>query len=168
MALALLRTHAMKLIRGMALLTVAAGLAVAPSAQAQHAVERVQSTGPHTLMFRSGVVTLAASYVPVVVVAGFSDVPADQRLYIPVAGPWMDFAERDCPTCRHETLNKVLLVTDGIFQGLGALDIVGSFFVIEERTYVARTTTPSPAGAPVRLGIRPIGGGYGMAAVGRF
>jgi hypothetical protein len=103
------------------------------------------------------------------VVAGFSDESSDKRLYIPVAGPWLDLAERDCPDCRHETANKALLVVDGIFQGLGALDIVGSFFVVEDRVTVARKAPPSPTVASVRLAVTPVrGGGYGMVALGQF
>lgn len=167
-----------KFTRCTAALAAAAGLLLARNAHAQQVVEHEEYTGPNTVMFRSGIGTMIVSYVPAVVVAGFSDVSADKRLYIPVAGPWLDFAERDCPNCRHETFNRVMLVTDGIFQGLGALDIVGSFFVHEEATYVATPEfKPLVARRPerplslasLRIGVTPLGrNGYGMAALGKF
>lgn len=158
-----------KFVRCAAVLATVAGLLVTRSASAQRVIEHERGTGTNTTMFRSGVGTLVLSYVPAVVVAGFSDEPSDQRLYIPVAGPWLDLGERDCPDCRHETANKALLVVDGIFQGLGAIDIVGSFFVTEDRVVIARAVPPSPTLASVRLAVAPVhGGGYGMVALGQF
>jgi len=129
--------------------------------------DRVTTTGPDRQLLRSGAWTLGLSYVPALVVAIHSDEPADKNLYIPVAGPWMDYAKRDCPTCEHETANKVLLVTDGIFQGVGALQLVGSFLFVETRTTVARS--PKPIATP-KLQVAParIAHGYGLAARGTF
>ena len=128
------------------------------------------SAGPNAGMLHSGIVTLGVSYVPAFVVAVESDVEADKNLYIPVAGPWIDYAERDCENCNNETLNKVLLVTDGIFQGIGALEIAGSFLFWGSGDDVAsndathKTDTASVRLAPARLG----SGGYGLRAVGQF
>jgi hypothetical protein len=63
-------------------------------------------------------------------------------------------------------VNKVLLVTDGIFQGLGALQIVGAFVMPETRTVALRHADGSPALAlmPANLGH----GANGVLAVGHF
>src|SRR5262245_50462782 len=98
-------------------------------AHAEHVVaaETVTTTTPNRNLLHSGLVTLGLAYVPSFIVAVESPLEVDNNLYIPVAGPWLDFANRNCPTCQHETFNKVMLVTDGIFQGIGALNILGAF-----------------------------------------
>lgn len=144
--------------------------AVSPRAAAQAAVgERGTVTGPNRALLHSGIWTLGLSYVPALVVAIESSEGADKNLYVPVAGPWIDLANRDCPSCEHETANKALLITDGIFQGIGALQLVGSFLFVETRS-VALDAKPHVAKlpplqvAPARLA----GGGYGLAARGNF
>lgn len=153
-----------------ALLGVGLVAASAPAA-AQHvavAGERTV-TGPSRDLFRSGAWTLGLSYAPALVVAIESSESADKNLYVPVAGPWMDLASRDCPSCERETANKVLLVTDGVFQGIGALQLIGSFLFVETRT-TAALDKPRVAKAtafqvtPARLP----DGGYGLAAHGAF
>jgi len=101
-------------------------------------------------------------------IAGFaSSRPSDQHnLYYPVAGPWMDLANRDCASrpCNNETLNKVLLVADGIGQGLASLGIVSSFFLPEKTTrhwYLL-------GNSEMQWAPTSVGTGYGLAAVGRF
>jgi hypothetical protein len=107
------------------------------------------------------------AYVPSVIVAVESPLAVDKRLYVPVAGPWLDYANRDCATCRHETFNKVMLVTDGIFQGIGALNIVGAFLFPE--THVVSAKTDRPRAARLRLTPARIGSGvYGVTASGAF
>src|SRR5690242_21840995 len=98
--------------------TVAVGMmpAGANTARAQETVvvessapAAVESSGvlPNRSMLRSGVFTLGASYVPALVVAIESDHPADDHLYAPVVGPWLDLANRgDCDgECDGETVN---------------------------------------------------------------
>jgi len=65
-------------------------------------------------------------------------------------------------------------VTDGVFQGIGALEIVGSFFFIEHTT-VSRAASNDDADRPKtalvkELHVVPttVGGAYGMAAIGKF
>jgi hypothetical protein len=89
-------------------------------------------TGPNRSMLESGAWTLGVGYVPA------------------------HDAERDCPDCDHETLNKVLLVTDGVVQGVGALQIVGSFLFLETRSASAPNRTkaadvPNLRFVPARL-----------------
>ncbi|HTQ03949.1 MAG TPA: hypothetical protein VMI54_08825 [Polyangiaceae bacterium] len=150
---------------------VGLGLAVATPAHAQARVDTVEYTGPDRGLLHSGIWTLGLSYVPALVVGIESSLPDDRFLFAPVAGPWIDFAKRDCPTCNHEQLNKVLLVTDGIVQGVGALEIVGSFFFIEHTT-VSRTADDDgdkPKSA-FELHVVPtrVAGAYGLAAIGKF
>jgi hypothetical protein len=102
------------------------------------------------------------------VVAGESDYNPDRALFIPIAGPWVDLSQRGgCPisfsTCNNETLNKVLLVGDGVIQGIGALTIIAAFLV-PERPYRRRW------GSNNELTISPLTlrGGGGLAAVGTF
>jgi hypothetical protein len=152
---------------GAALAAVSAPAAAEETVVAGH--ERSTVTGPNRALLSSGVWTLGASYVPALVVAIESSQSADKNLYVPVAGPWIDFAARDCPSCAHETANKVLLVTDAIFQGIGALQIIGSLLFVETRTTAALSEPrvaklPPLQVAPTRLAE----GGYGLAARGAF
>jgi hypothetical protein len=149
---------------------------LAASASAQHRVDTVEYVGPDRSLLRSGAWTLGLSYAPALVVAIESDLPADKYLYAPVAGPWLDLSKRDCSTCKHETLNKVLLVTDGIIQGIGSLEIIGSLLFIERAStstagyQPATVTTDAKSGSAFRLRFAPrrMAGGYGLAAVGNF
>lgn len=99
--------------------------------------------------------------------AYFSDRPEDQKyLYYPVAGPWLDYANRDCAArpCTNEGLNKALLIADGIGQGLGALGMVTSFFIPEKTTRHWHLI-----GADIiHAGPTRVGTGYGIGAMGRF
>lgn len=171
-------------------LLVAAAIAVASgvgmrSAEAQESrvsvplrTERVASRGPNPTLLRSGAWTLGASYVPALVVAIKSERRGDDYLYYPVAGPWLDLAHRgECSTCRHETLNQALLVADGVFQGIGALQIVGSFLLPErppmpgaEKAHHAHAKSADNKPSSIKLRVRPIrlSSGYGLQATARF
>lgn len=157
--------------------TVAAALAVLavgwPSfANAQDTTVATETTGPNRAMLHSGIVVLGLSYVPAVIVASTNPRSDDDYLYIPVAGPWLDLAHREpCQSCSNESLNKALLVTDGIFQGIGALDVVGSFLFMETRVATSATKTPKRETAKyIPLSITPayMSGGLGVIAAGNF
>jgi hypothetical protein len=127
-------------------------------------------TLPNRYWLRSGAFTLGAAYVPSLLVAIESEHPGDQHLYAPIVGPWFDLANRgDCQgDCSGETVNKVLLVTDGLFQGLGALQILGAFVMPETRTVALRNSDGSPA---VAISVTPANLGHGangVLAVGSF
>jgi len=141
------------------------------SAASAQSHESVTTMGPNRGMLRSGVFMLGVPYVTSVIVAAESDHPGDDNLYIPVAGPWMDLAGRGpCgnvpggPSCDGETVNKVLLVVDGIFQGIGAIDIVGAFVFPETRTIYATSSQPRVVVAPAYWGRD----GYGVSAFATF
>lgn len=130
---------------------------------------------PNSMMLRGGAFMLAVPYLSSVAVAATSDRSADRNLYVPIVGPWMDLAERSCKPnstngCKSDGVNKGLLVADGVFQGLGALSIVGAFLFPE----IVSTKELKAGGRPrlgaVSLRVEPTwtGGGYGLAAVGKF
>lgn len=135
--------------------------------------DRVETTGPNRKLLSSGAWTLGLSYAPALVVAIKSERRGDDYLYYPVVGPWLDLAHRKCATCGDDNLNQALLVTDGVFQGIGALSILGAFLLPERHT----TTTVSRAKAEKRdansgldLKLKPVrlSGGYGLQATTRF
>jgi hypothetical protein len=119
------------------------------------------------------------SYVPALVVAIKSERRGDDYLYYPVVGPWMNLANRgDCATCsqERENVNEGLLIADGVFQGVGALQIVGAFLMPERQTAqieaTSRAKTLAVAGerSGIRLRLRPVrlSGGYGLQATAKF
>jgi hypothetical protein len=128
--------------------------------------ETTTVSGPNRALLHSGIWTLGLSYVPALVVAISSSESSDRSLYVPVVGPWIDYANRDCRGCAHETVNKGLLITDGIFQGIGALQLVGSFLFVETRVVAGRPSKSQLA----KFQVTParFGSGYGVAAMGSF
>jgi len=125
---------------------------------------------PNPYLLRSGLFTLGAAYVPALVVALESSRSADNRLYAPIVGPWLDLGDRG--KCNggcgnRETVNKVLLVTDGVFQGLGVLQIVSSLLIPTQHTLAMHNTDGSTA---VAFQVMPasFGSVNGVMAVGEF
>lgn len=136
---------------------------------------RREYAGPNTTLIGTGILVFGVTYGTSAIIAGTSDHPGDNHLYVPVVGPWLDLADRgDCGaslsrSCDNETTNKVLLVADGIFQGIGALSIIGGFLSPETREVAVTTAKKEPPKptlhvSPARLGYQ----GYGLAAVGTF
>ena len=128
------------------------------------------STGPSMEMVGSGIGTFALSYLPAVVVGATSGLVADRTLFVPLAGPWMDLTQRPrcgpIVSCNTEDTDKVLLITDGVFQAIGAISIVGGFLTTtrETRTVRAADVRPTLRIAPASVG----GKGYGVMALGSF
>jgi hypothetical protein len=140
-----------------------------PAARTESVTQHVVPSGS---MLAGGLTTFALSYGPSVGVGLTSDRPEDHHLLVPIVGPWIDLGNRGgCgglaePSCDTETTYKVLIVVDGVVQGLSALTVVGAFFTPESRT-VTRTVAPSEPRlriAPASLGV----GGYGVLATRRF
>lgn len=129
-------------------------------------------SGPNRYMIGSGLVVFGLSYIPAVIVAGESSLPADHHLYIPIVGPWIDMGTRppcgvNNVTCDNETTNKVLLGIDGVFQGLGALTTVFGFLMPEHNHVITTTAAadePTIHFTPAQVGPS----GYGAAAFGTF
>jgi hypothetical protein len=148
-------------------LTVGGLFAFAPRAEAQSAPsgasEKVVASSPNFAIIGTGVLTLAVSYVPAVIVSATSNQSADSSLAVPLLGPWIDVAGRpQCGPggirCRVETGNRVLLVTDGLFQTWGVVAAVIGIFA---KDY-------SRSSSPVQVAPAQVGGGYGVTAFGRF
>jgi|GEM_PF-3296542 len=122
-------------------------------------------TFPNRPLLVTGLVLLGGTYGASAIVAATSDRAADENLYYPVVGPWMDLDERNCDVnaCPNKTVNQVLLVGDGVLQGLGALSVLMSLFVPEKTTrrwYLVgnESVTIAPQ----------IGNTAGLVAAGRF
>jgi len=158
-----------------ALLTLTAGVAVGlTAAQGAHAQEiEVSQTRPNSSMLTSGAFAIGVPYVASVIVAAESNHPGDKNLFIPVAGPWLDLSQRHCPmagTCGNEGLYTGLLIANGIFQGVGALQIAGAFLFPETITVTEHARDGSTRTvASLRFTPAMVGGaGYGVSANGAF
>jgi len=140
----------------------------APPAET-HSETVTQKGGPSRIMLASGLVTFGVTYGAGAIVAATSPVSADQRMFVPLVGPWMDVFDRPgCGnSCDMETTYKVLIVFDGIGQAIGALTIIDAFLnpeVHTETRTVTALSTPTIHVSPASLGA----GGYGMLAAGTF
>jgi hypothetical protein len=94
-----------------------------------------QQRRPHRVLLVTGLVMLGGSYAASAVVAAESDRAADEKLFLPVVGPWLDLKHRDCGVdpCGNETFHKALLIGDGALQGIGALSLLLSVIIPEPR-----------------------------------
>lgn len=122
-------------------------------------------TRPNRPLLTAGAAVLAASYIPPVLVAATSDREADKYLFIPVAGPWINLAERGgCGPnpCEVEAAYKGLIITAGLAHLVGTGLVVSSFLVPEERT--PRAAKTKPVIVPAQVGRS----GAGLAVVGTF
>jgi hypothetical protein len=119
-------------------------------------------------LFIGGAVLFGASYGAAVVAASRSDREADDRLYVPLLGPWLDLADRrDCDveisSCDNETTLKVLIVTDGVLQAAGAFMMLDA--ILFPTVHRSSTTTAALEHVkPIRVG----DGGRGLAVSGKF
>ena len=101
-------------------------------------------TRRHTLLL-TGLLTFGVTYGASVVYAANSDHTGDDRLYVPVLGPWLAMNERDNCTpvtsesCDSSTTANVLLAADGVFQGLGV--VVTTVGLFTRGSHTERTTT---------------------------
>ena len=138
---------------------------------------REEYGGPNPALLWSGAVMLGVSYGTAAIVGASSTLDADRNLLVPVLGPWIDLADRPhCGSlgeraCGDETAAKVGIGIDGIFQGLGALQIAGAFIWPAHHVTTTTTTTaraekvkPTFRVTPQRFGY----GAYGVGAVGTF
>jgi hypothetical protein len=123
---------------------------------------------PNGTLLSTGIGLFVVSYVPSVFGAAISDRDEDKKLFIPVAGPWVDLAQRDCtarPCGTREDVNKALIATSGVVQGVGVLIAIGAMFIPEtvETTRVYSAPKPSIHVTPVSYAA-----GAGVGAVGSF
>jgi hypothetical protein len=122
----------------------------------------------NTTPILSGALTFGLSYGAVVMVAATTDSSANDRLYVPLLGPWLAIADRpDCPvdeqSCDSETTKKLLLGVDGVLQAAGAITLV--YGLMTPRTYT-RTTVAGQQVEVVPVAMQ--GGGNGFGLTGSF
>jgi hypothetical protein len=131
-----------------------------------------ETRGPNLVMIGGGAITFGVSYTMAVIVTTVSNHQGDSHLIVPVAGPWLDFADRgSCGTagvtrCDIEQGNKIGVVVDEIFQGVGVLTVVGGFLFRQKYETITATGAPAPS-----VQLTPISyahGGMGLAAIGSF
>jgi len=109
-----------------------------PPPPPSRAYDEVRFVTPNRkLLWASGIV-FAAGYVPSVIVAIASSDTSDRYLYIPLAGPWIDLAMRNCSEpvgvrCPDSTLHGAGLFFDGLLQLAGLVGLVVAFRVPEAR-----------------------------------
>jgi hypothetical protein len=126
-----------------------------------------RSTYPNRPLLLTGLVVFGGSYGASAIVGATSNREDDKKLVYPVAGPWMDLANRDCgqATCSNEDLYKGILIADGIVQGVGALSVLLSFVLPEKSTrkwyLIGQDATHV---TPMKMGY----GGFGLGASGKF
>ncbi|MGH7437535.1 MAG: hypothetical protein ACRENE_17805 [Polyangiaceae bacterium] len=140
-------------------------------------VETTRSTGALV----GGLVLLGLSYGPSAYIGLQTSASYDRELVIPVAGPWLDLAQRPAcvePTlppgvkapfdpCSFENAARALLVVSGATQGFGALLTVIGLPTHDE--VVKDTPAGSPGAArtaPPRVAILPTPGGLSVSLSG--
>jgi hypothetical protein len=128
--------------------------------------EQTKTVRPNVPMLGTGAALLVLPYGASVITAAQSDLDSDNRLYIPVVGPWLDFADRPCRFgCAgggNDTAASILLIADGVAQGAGALIALASLAVPEQKTEKIEAK-PEVHVLPVSYA-----GGAGVGAVGTF
>ncbi|MGA2447429.1 MAG: hypothetical protein ABTD50_01995 [Polyangiaceae bacterium] len=143
----------------------------------------VETTGSPVAIV-GGAVVLGLAYLPSAYVAAGSSLPADQALYVPVLGPWIDLANRPscsqpvypagvtvpADACAPESAYRAALVTAGALQAAGAILLfAGLPYSVEvvggPDSKVSHPKDVGPATAP-RAAIVPTLGG--LAIEGRF
>ena len=135
--------------------------AVATTTEHEHVVSR----GPSAYLFSSGLITTGLSYTPALIVAINSDRSEDKYLYAPFVGPWMDLGARDGGGSK---VDKTLLVVDGVFQTIGAIQIIASFIFTGGAETAKADSSSSVASQTVVAPAKLASDGYGLVAVGRF
>ncbi|HTB72189.1 MAG TPA: hypothetical protein VK762_03040 [Polyangiaceae bacterium] len=146
-----------------------------PPPSAPPSVEGSRSETKDTLL-GTGLFLLAVSYLPAVSVAASSTVAADQHLYAPLAGPWIDLAQRPVcsppANCEAEQTNRALLETSGILQGVGAFLTLVGLLTSDDDDDVQRPPPKHVNDAKAtRVNVTPAqfgSAGYGVAAFGKF
>ncbi len=115
------------------------------------------------------------AYVPSILVAAVSGTSYDTNLYIPLAGPWLDLANRPpCgglgqQACSTENGYRAMLIASGVFQGLGALATGVGLLTPERRTVRVTAKADPPAKPSLHVAPSPVGhAGYGVTAFGDF
>jgi hypothetical protein len=118
-------------------------------------------------VFATGALVFAGSSGASAIVAASSEHVGADRLYVPVAGPWLALNDwGNCPVaeprCDKNTTDKVLLIADGVFQGAGVITMLTGILSPTSHTVVA---SPRTADAK-KIKVTPTHNGF--AVIGRF
>lgn len=133
--------------------------------------ERTVERRPNRTLLSTGAGIFVLSYGSSVVAGAISDRDEDKRLFIPVVGPWMDLANRDCganPCGGNEDVAKAMIVTSGVVQGAGLLLALSSLIIPESSSVTERTTTAKVVKPEVKVAPVSFRAGAGLGAVGTF
>jgi hypothetical protein len=101
--------------------------------------EKTDFVVPNPVLLGAGGILFLGGYIPGIVVAASSDHDGDKWLYVPVAGPWVDWATRGCgsgdnpATCGVSGFDRLALIASGSAQALGVLAMIGSFASPQKR-----------------------------------
>ena len=133
-------------------------------AREQDTVMVYRKIRPNRPWLITGGLVLTASYVTTAAFAVQSDHDPDKKLLIPIAGPWLNLADRQCSGCTNETRNEALVIGSGILQAIGTGFIITGFLVPEK---IEAATIQMGS---VRMNVAPTqtAGGMGAVAVGTF
>jgi hypothetical protein len=121
---------------------------------------------PNSEVIFGGVFVLTSAYLFSAMAAAGSPVKADEQLYIPLVGPWLDISKRphcgprkDQPSCRTEPANMTLLVTSGLAQGIGTLVLMGGIMFPKMKVVTTRVGEVQvlPSAAPGTAGLTAFG-----------
>lgn len=82
---------------------------------------------------------------------GWKDAPARDRLFIPVAGPWMTMAHAGCSSAERDC-TTAFAATRAVIAGITAIGQIGGLVVLAEAAFM-RTEPPQPKLAE-RAGLR--------------
>jgi hypothetical protein len=145
-----------------------------PAQPASETVDTGESV-PNKYLIWTGVALLGISWGASAIVSAESQHQGDGHLWVPLAGPWLDFVDRGAmPADSHghdvEVTNRVFLAVDGVVQAVGALEII-SGFVFPTTRYETRTTNTEASARKVDFRLTPMKlskNGYGFGAIGTF
>lgn len=134
-----------------------------PPPRARETIVARQAIRPHRPLLITGSTMLFGSYAvtaTVTAVASYEGRNADERLYLPVVGPWMHLMDTT-----EGTLDMILIAGSGVAQGVGlGLTVLG--LVIPEKIPAA---TIEALGTKVNLTATSFGrGSAGIGATGQF
>jgi len=143
---------------------------VNPQPAAPRTVTYVQPEGEEVYdswnapVFATGALVFAGSYGAAAIASGMSDHPGADRLWVPVAGPWLALNDwGNCPIdqarCDSNTTDKVLLIADGVFQAAGIITMIDGLMSPSHHRTVVRT-------ADKKVHVSPTGNG--LAVFGSF
>lgn len=153
--------------------TLAALVFALPKASSAQGIDRTEyeERKPNRSMLITGSAIFLGTYATSATVGAISDAKGDNNLFIPVIGPWLAVAERDCKLgecSTSEDVNVAHMIGSGAAQAAGIGLVIGAFFVGERKD---GRPAPQPKALPTgNLQVLPLGlrSGAGIGAVGTF